>query len=100
MRRRVAGTTGVAASAAAVSIDVTAMAHGPGGPPPDRPIDAGDDDARRFTLADRDEITRFLRAPVGRKHGDLYPQVIAEGQARRAAMAWRYPIEASRGIGQ
>ena len=52
--------------------------------------------ARRFTAAEMDEITRFFRTPVGRKYGDLYPQVIAEVQARRNAIVKRYLIAADR----
>ena len=52
--------------------------------------------ARRFTASEMDEITRFFQTPVGRKYGEFYPQIIAEVQSRKAAIARRYLIQAAR----
>ena len=52
--------------------------------------------ARRFTAAEMDEIKRFFRTPVGRKYGELYPQVIGEVQARRGAIIRRYLADTAR----
>ena len=56
--------------------------------------------ARRFTADEMDEIIRFFRTPVGRKYGDLYPQVIGEVQARRSTIIRRYLADATRGAGR
>jgi hypothetical protein len=51
--------------------------------------------ARRFTVAEMDEITRFFRTPVGQRYGDLYPQIISDVQLRKRAILRRYLTKAA-----
>ena len=51
--------------------------------------------ARRFTVAEMDEITRFFRTPVGQRYGELYPQIISDVQQRRRAILRRYLTRAA-----
>lgn len=46
--------------------------------------------ARRFTVAEMDEITRFFDTPVGRRYGEFYPQIIADVQQRKRVILRRY----------
>jgi len=51
--------------------------------------------ARRFTVAEMDEITRFFKTPVGQRYGELYPQIISDVQARKRAILRRYLTKAA-----
>jgi hypothetical protein len=51
--------------------------------------------ARRFTVADMDEITRFFKTPVGQRYGELYPQIISDVQTRKRAILRRYLTKAA-----
>lgn len=51
--------------------------------------------ARRFTVADMDEITRFFKTPVGQRYGDVYPQLITDTQARKRTILRRYLTRAA-----
>jgi hypothetical protein len=51
--------------------------------------------ARRFTVTDMDEITRFFRTPVGQRYGELYPQIISDVQLRKRAILRRYLTKAA-----
>lgn len=53
--------------------------------------------ARRFTVAELDEITRFFRTPVGQRYGQTYPQILSEVQARKRAIVRRYLVAAANG---
>jgi hypothetical protein len=51
--------------------------------------------ARRFTVAEMDEITRFFKTPVGQRYGELYPQIISDVQSRKRAILRRYLTKAA-----